>query len=50
MSVRLLIPACVQKQNTHWSNQQDFGSVSDIIEKIYSSRSPDDKLLAAAQL
>lgn len=29
---------------------QVFGTVSNIIEKIYSSESPDDKLLAAEQI
>lgn len=35
---------------THWSAWQVFGTVFDIIEKIYSSGSPDDKLLAVEQI
>lgn len=47
----VLIPGCVQKQKTRAGEpSRIFGNVFDIIEKIYSSRSPDDKLLAAAQI
>lgn len=41
---------CVNEQGTHWSAWQVFGTAFDIIEKIYSSRSPDDKRLAAEQI